>query len=120
MSENFQDRRKYVRVYRNFVLSYYEKDKKDIKYDISQVNNISKGGINFIAVRAFDPGVILSIELRTPFISDVVYLEGKVLESKEKISNLIFEIRLEFHELSQESLNILDKIERYNIKESEG
>jgi hypothetical protein len=114
MPENFQDRRKYVRIYRNFVLSYYEKDKKDIKYDISQVNNISKGGINFIAVRPFDAGTLLGIELQTPFIKDSAYLEGKVLESKEKIANLIYEIRLEFVELSAESLNVLDKIERYN------
>ena len=114
MSESFKDRRKHVRVYRNFILTYHHKEKGGDKRDISQVNNISKGGINFVATQALDLQATIGVDLQTPFIANAVYLEGVVLECKEKIPNLIYEIRLEFCNISPEAMDILDKIERYN------
>ena len=116
MAESFQgkDRRRYVRIYRNFILSYYEKNKIEVKYDISQVNNISRGGINFIATRTFELNSVLCIELRTPFLTDFVHLEGVVLGSKEKIPNLIYEVRMEFQNLSAQAEDVLARIERYS------
>lgn len=114
MSESFKDRRKYVRVYRNFILTYHHKEKGGAKHDISQVNNISKGGINFVATQALEMGALIGVDLQTPFITDAVYFEGIVLGCKEKIPNLIYEVRLEFKDLSAQAMDILDKIERYN------
>ncbi len=114
MSDSFKDRRKYVRIYRNFILTYHQKDKGGAKRDISQVNNISKGGISFVATQALDVGAVIGVDLQTPFIADAVYLEGVVLDCKEKIANMIYEIRLEFSNLSVAAVDILDKIERYN------
>ncbi len=117
MSESFKDRRQYVRIYRNFILSYHEKDKADVKYDISQVNNISKGGLCFVATRSFAPGAVIGIHLRTPFITDSVYMEGKVLNTAEKIAGLIYEVRIQFDQLAPQALDVLDKIERYNVQQ---
>ncbi len=114
MTESFKDRRQHVRIYRNYILSYHLKGKGNIKYEMSQVNNISKGGINFIAAAPFDPGSELVIELKTPFLSDNVILEGVVLDSKEKIQGLLYEVRIQFHGLSAEAQDVLDKIERYS------
>ena len=117
MPENFQNRRKFVRVYRNFICSYWLKGKEETKIEISQINNISQGGLNFSSTFAFDQGVLLEIELKTPFISEKVNLEGIVLESREKISNLIFEVRLEFQNVSEQAKDVLEKIERYSAQQ---
>ena len=117
--ESYKDRRQYVRIYRNFILSYHEKGKSDVQYDISQVNNISKGGISFVATRSFDKGVVIAIDLKTPFLADFIHIEGVVLDSKEKIPHMIYEIRLQFDNLSPEVLDVLDRIERYSLKSEE-
>jgi len=108
-----KDRRRFTRIYRNFILSYYEKNNAAQKYDISQVNNISRGGVNFIAVRPFDINTKLCLELKTPYLTDVVLLEGIVLGSKEKIPKLIYEVRMEFQDLSEQANDVLGKIELY-------
>ena len=117
MTESFKDRRQHVRIYRNYILSYHLKGKGNVKYEISQVNNISKGGINFISTAPFDPDSKLIIELKTPFLSDKVELTGSVLGSKEKIQGILFEVRVQFQDLSPQAQNVLDKIERYAAQE---
>ena len=116
--QSFKDRRKHVRIYRNFILSYYEQGKGDTQYEISQVNNISKGGISFVATRSYNQGTVLGISLKTPFLVDSITIEGVVLETKEKISHMIYEIRLQFNNLSGHAHDVLDKIERYSINEN--
>ncbi len=114
MTDSFKDRRRHVRVYHNYILSYHLKGKGNIKYEMSQVNNISKGGINFIITAPFEPGSELVIELKTPFLNDKVTLEGVVLDSKEKIPGILYEARVQLHDLSAEAQDVLDKIERYS------
>ncbi len=116
MSEEFQNRRQHVRVYRNFILSYTIKG-KDGQVDVSQINNISRGGVSFVAMAPFDAGISLTIHLRTPFLSEALHLEGIVLDSKEKIDGMIYEIRVKFSQLPPQSEAVLKKIEEYSAKE---
>ena len=118
MTDSFKDRRQHVRIHRNYILSYHLKGKGNVKYEMSQVNDISKGGINFIVNTPFEPGSELIIELKTPFLSDNVILEGVVLGSKEKIQGLLYEARVQFHKLSPEAQDVLDKIERYSSEDT--
>ena len=112
MADTFINRRKHVRVYRNFILLYRLKG-QDITYEMSQVNNISRGGINFSSTVALAKGNELNVELKTPFLNDKVDLEGIVLECREKIANLIYEVRVEFKDLSGQAADVLAKIEQY-------
>jgi hypothetical protein len=107
-----QNRRQHVRIYRNFILSCYLKDQSEVKYELSQVNNISQGGVNFSSSKIFPVNSQLVIELRTP-LSEKVDLQGLVLECREKVPNLIWEIRVKFETLSAEAKDVLEKIERY-------
>ncbi len=116
MSKPSQERRKHVRIQRNFILTYHEKGKTAQRQQHSQVNNISKGGINFSAHHPLPEGATLVISLKTPFIADAIHLEGVVLGCKEKVSGMIYEIRLQFHGLSQHSLAVLEKVENYGIR----
>lgn len=107
------ERRKSVRVYRNFILSYRLKDSSKA-HEMSQVNNISRGGINFSSTHALKPGDEVLIELKTPFLSDKIDLYGEVLESRPKIANLIYSVRIQFKDLTDAAKDVLTKIEIYS------
>jgi hypothetical protein len=113
MNKSSDERRKNLRIYRNFILSYHEKGKSMIKHNISQVNNVSKGGLSFISTHPIKKGVFVTIDLKAPIIGDPIHLEGIVLECKEKISEMIYEIRLQFQKIPLQVLTVLEKIESY-------
>ncbi len=110
------ERRKHVRVDRNFILTYYDKNSPHIKNEITQLRNISRGGLCFVSTRAFPVSIELIVEMRTPFTTGTVILEGVVLESRERIKNMIYDVRIEFRNVQPAAMDILEKIEQYGIK----
>lgn len=113
------ERRKFFRVKRNFVVRVYQKGLSQTKYEVSQIENVSKGGMCFSSSILFKQGDILEIELRTPYISDVVHLEGIVLQCQDKVRGVIYHVRVQFQNLTKNSQDMLEKIEKYNSKGSE-
>jgi hypothetical protein len=111
------ERRKYSRINKNFVLSYSTQADPDKKIEITQLKNISRGGMCFITARSFAPDTALSIELKTPFISETTCLQGRVLKSHEKAKGLLYETRLQFTELSPHGQFLLDKLIEFIVKE---
>ncbi|MBL8014519.1 MAG: PilZ domain-containing protein [Candidatus Omnitrophica bacterium] len=107
------ERRRHIRVDRNFILTYFVKSTPTVKNEITQLRNISKGGLCFVATQSFPATTDLIIEMRTPFTTGTVIFEGIVLESRERIRNLIYDIRLEFRNLQPLAMEILEKIEQY-------
>src|SRR5437870_5496104 len=119
MSEPFENRRQHVRIYRNFILTYYPVSNPSVSKEVSQINNISQGGMSFSVTAPLAVGELLGIELRTPFLAESVYLQGVVLECREKISKLIYEIRLQFKDPSTQAKDILLKVEQYAVRNEE-
>ena len=115
-SSRGSERRKHVRVDRSFILTYIDKRAPNVKNEITQLRNISRGGICFVATRAFEPAMELIIEMRTPFTTGSISLEGIVLESRERIKGMIYDVRLQFRNLPPQAEDILEKIEHYGIK----
>lgn len=115
------ERRRYSRISKHFVLTYYNRLAPEEKFAASQLKNIGLGGMCLITAKPFDPQTRLAIELKTPFLTELIHLEGVVLESKEKIKNIIYETRMEFLDLSEEAKFVLNKIiEHYEREESRG
>jgi hypothetical protein len=110
------ERRKHVRVDRNFILTYTDKLTPNVKNEITQLRNISRGGMCFVATRSFEKSTVLLIEMRTPFTTGSIMLEGIVLESRERIKGMIYDVRLQFQNLPPQASDILEKIEYYGIK----
>ena len=102
--------RKYHRIYKHFILTYFDLNDPLVRHDTSQLKNISLGGMCLVTSRPFSPATRLGVELKTPFLTEFVYLEGAVLESKEKIKNIIYETRLRFDQLPPQSQSILKKL----------
>ncbi|MBF0490662.1 MAG: PilZ domain-containing protein [Candidatus Omnitrophica bacterium] len=117
MSESFKNHRQHVRIYRNFILTYHLVTNPSAHQEVSQINNISRGGVSFSVTAPLKVGEQMGIDLRTPFLSEGIYLQGEVLECREKIAGLIYEIRLQFKEPSTLAREILVKIEQYSVKE---
>jgi hypothetical protein len=114
MNNSSNERRKYLRIYRNFIMSYHEKGKSIVKHHVSQVNNVSKGGLSFSSTYPLKEGIVVIIDLKPLFIADSIRLEGVVLECREKIPDIIYEVRLQFQEIPEPVLMVLQKIESYD------
>ena len=114
------ERRQYKRVNKNFILNYIEKAHPEKRYEITQLKNISMGGLCFVTSHEFPAGTILGIELKTPYLSDTTYLEGEILESHEKVKNTIYETRLQFSSLSSEAEFLLSKIIEFFMNGDKG
>ena len=108
---NFQEeRRQYKRIEKHFVISYHDKNDPTIKHDVSQVKNISLGGMCFITSKRFPPSTEFHLELKTPYVPQTVALDGKVLESREKVADILYETRIEFGDLGKEVKEVFKKI----------
>ncbi len=113
------ERRKHPRVNKTFMLSYYDLENPDHKHEITQLKNISLGGMCFITTHFVEPETRIGIELKTPYLVSITHLEGKTLGSTEKIKNMVYETRLEFCNLSEQSELLLNKLIDIFIKEDE-
>ena len=99
---NGVERRKHPRLNVNFIVSYRIKEEMD-NYDLSQTRNVSEGGMLLTTNRKFEKGTLLMLNLRLPFIEEKIELIGRVLESKEIVKDLIYETRLCFVEVPEET-----------------
>lgn len=114
------ERRASKRVKKNFILTYFEVNNPSKKHEITQLRNISMGGMCFVSSVNIAPGTELSIDLKTPYLSNATYLKGTVLESHEKINNLIFETRLQFKDLTVDAKFLLNKLIEFFLDEENG
>ncbi|HBG60825.1 MAG: hypothetical protein A2Y03_07420 [Omnitrophica WOR_2 bacterium GWF2_38_59] len=114
---SFEERRRYKRINKNFILSYFIKNLPEKRFEITQLKNISLGGMCFITSQAFEPGTEMGIELKTPYMSDVTYLEGKILQSHVKVKNMIYETRFEFEHIQPQAEFLISKLIEFFIKE---
>lgn len=105
-----KERRQYIRIEKHFVVSYSVKDTGGKREDVSQVKNIGLGGICFISSKKYEPKTKMTVELRIPYVDETAVVEGTVLESHEKIPNMIYETRLAFSRLSETQNLILKRI----------
>lgn len=116
---NGEERRKFVRIKKHFIIRFSEKGNPSMKHEISQVEDISKGGMRFSSTISLEKDTVLVIELRTPYISETVHLEGTILDSESKVGGIIYQNRLVFNNLDTIAEDILTRIEKYNAERSE-
>jgi len=107
---SFSEKRKYTRINKNFILSYYDLNDPLHRRDSSQLKNLSLGGLCLITSKIYTAGTRLGLELKTPFLSEFIQLKGTILESKEKIKGIIYETRLNFDELPPALTAVLKKL----------
>ena len=117
---NGLERRRHKRIKKNFILTYFDKNKPEEKFELTQLKDISCGGLRFVTTKRFTAGTLLGVELKTPYISETTYLEGEILECSEKIKDMLYEIRLKFTVLNtQAEITLTQLMEYFETKEKE-
>ncbi len=121
INEPQPEKRKYPRIDKHFMLSYFDLNDPLVKHNASQLKNIGLGGLCLITSKSFSTGTRLGIELKTPFLSEFIHLKGTVLESKEKIRNIIYETRVQFDDIPLAAHAVLSKlIEHFRNEKANG
>ncbi len=111
-----QERRKHPRIEKHFILTAYDLDKKDADHCVSQLKNISRGGLCFSSSFALAVGTRLQTMIKTPYMGQTINIITKVVDSKEKVPNTIYDIRVEIEQATPEAEEILQKIEKSFIQ----
>jgi hypothetical protein len=107
--EAMSEQRRFPRMEKQFVLSYYDLQNPDDTNGVSTLKNISKGGLSFCATHKLVKGSVVGVQLRTPFHPVPVHFEGLVVGVTETRAKRIYFIRLQFQELSDEANAVVDK-----------
>ncbi len=110
---NKVDRRKFLRIKKHFILSYYDKDNPQKRFDASQLKNLGMGGVCFLTSQYFKPGSFISMDMKTPYLTGTVHIEGKVLGCIERLPGIVYETRLVFDQLAPQAEFVLQKIIDY-------
>ncbi len=102
------ERRKYPRLNCHFLVSYGVCG-ENCTLDVSQLKNISLGGVCFTAGEQFEKEATLALKIRLPFFPDPIMATGRVIESRESVQGLIYDTRLEFSSMDEYDTKILSK-----------
>lgn len=108
--ESHDERRRFKRIKKNFILTYFISDRPHERHEITQLKDISLGGMCFITSKKLAPGCQVSVELRTPYLTEFTHIVGTVLESHEKATNLIYNTRIQFDVLNPEGEVLISKL----------
>lgn len=114
-----KNRRHHERIKRQFVVTYKVKNKES-KREVSQIKDISEGGMFFTTSEDFLPGTILEVEIKTPISVVGINLTAKVIESKLVVDGLIYNTRVSFIELDVSSRTLLKETVDFFIRKIKG
>jgi hypothetical protein len=113
------ERRQHPRAKYRFVVSYRVLEEED-NTDITQTKNLGLGGMWLTTNRKFKVGEKLALDIRLPLAPDPIKLIGVVVDSKEVVSNLIYDTHLEFLSVDENYKKTIGKtVERYSDKKEE-
>jgi len=103
------ERRKYPRVNCHFLVIYRALTSNLEKSDTSQLKNISLGGMLFTTAESFEQGANFALKIRLPIAPNPIMPTGKVIESRQVVSGLVYDTRLEFSSLNEDDRQILSQ-----------
>jgi len=110
-SINPQERRRFVRISTNFVVSYYVYPGHINKTDMSLTRNVSLGGVCFTSDKHFPPGTILHITLRLPKVTKLIETLGEVVYvQQERNKKFLFDLGIKFIQAEENDLYLLENI----------
>ena len=115
MAYTGSERRKHPRIFARFIVSYRVLEQAN-SVDVSQTKNISVGGMLLTTNKSFPKDTRLALEIRLPFAPRPITLIGKVVESKEVTTGLIYDTRLEFLPIDEKQLKIVKDTVEFHLR----
>lgn len=107
MNSQGTEKRKYPRVNCRFTVAYHTLE--DAATDLTQLKNMSIGGVLLTTSKPFEKGKKLILKIRLPSQPTPVVLSGQVIESRQMSKGLIYETRLQFQEIDSPSEQAINK-----------
>ncbi len=115
------ERRQFIRISGNFVVSYIDVTTKEAKSDITQTRNISAGGILFTTDKKFPAGAMLRVKLKLPDTPDYIDIKVRVVGSHQLVKGILYDTRVKFIRIREEDRAFIRKMVDYSLrKEKEG
>ena len=109
-----EEHRRDVRLFKNFSLSFHLEDSVK-KSDETSIKDISRGGLRFTSSRSLNVGDHLVFEIGIPYIAPKkLNLEGLIVSTKQVTSGLVYEIRVKFISMDDQTIELFDMIEKRN------
>ncbi|MBU1887649.1 MAG: PilZ domain-containing protein [Candidatus Omnitrophica bacterium] len=110
------ERRKFVRIDANFMISYSDITTAETKSDLTQTKNISMGGILFTTDRKFQPDTILKVKIRLPGSPDYLHAKVKVIDSRQRIRGVMYDTRVKFVGIKDEDKDAIKRVVEYSTQ----
>ncbi len=114
------ERRRFIRVDGSFIVSYTDIFAQQPKSDLSQTKNISLGGILFTADRNISVGSPLNVKLKLPTTPDYINVRVKVVDCKERVKGIMYDVRAKFINISEIDRDSIRKIVECYLKTMKG
>ncbi|NQT75920.1 MAG: PilZ domain-containing protein [Candidatus Omnitrophica bacterium] len=110
------ERREFIRISGNFVVSYSDVTTREAKSDITQTKNISAGGIFLTTDRKFPVGTVLRVKLRLPDTPDYIDIKVKVMGSHQRVKGVLYDTRVKFIRIRDEDRVFIRKMVDYSLR----
>jgi len=109
-----KNRRVFKRVNKKFMVTISKKDAPDFLFTITEINNISRGGLSFVSNDPFPREEELRLEVNAPLFPEVIVVKGVVLDSIAMPHAGHYHVRLKYNDVSEDVLDVLRQLEQYS------
>lgn len=107
-----KNRRLSTRMNKKFLVNVRKKDEPGLLMAISEIHNISQGGLSFVSQDPINSAEKLILEIQAPMLPKPIIVEGTVLESIVKAHAGNYHIRLKYDRLDDEVMLVLRRLEK--------
>ncbi len=110
-----QEKRKNARFQKQYVIKYALMENRTAFYDVSQLVDISKGGLKFFSYQNFLLGTKIILFIRFPFMYPAeTVVEGEIVGCQEVLKGKTFKMRVKFININPAAADVLEQMEKLN------
>lgn len=111
------ERRMYPHFRKQYTVIFALRDEPHKTYDMSQLLDISRGGLKFFSYVHYPVGVRIVFHIRFPFLyPEVTTIEGEVVGTEAVLQGMTYKIRIKFINLTPAVMETLLQMEKVNLK----
>ena len=106
-----RDLRKSIRAKAKYILKYSLRgdNRNMVGVNISQIKDISAGGVKFTCSYKISRGTELDLNVKLPTSGREMFIVGKVEGVEEIMKDMIYETRVKFENINEEQREALDR-----------
>jgi len=111
------DKRRDERFKRQYIIIYSLKEDPTKSFEVSGMQDISKGGLKFVSYDNYAVGTVIVFQVKFPFnYPNATRIEGKVVGAHQMPNAKSYKISINFINLDGAAAAALDQMEKINSK----